>query len=523
MVNWLLRGGRVADGLGSPLRRADLAIIEGRVHLLDPGGRVPPGCREIDASDRVVAPGFIDIHAHNDLVAVSDGDLDDKIAQGVTTEVNGNCGFSPFPLTDLNRRLQPELLAMIAPGRWEADWCSWADYAAAVTRNGTPVNVIGQVGHGALRSAVMGMEMREPNAAEMERMRAMLATCMDEGASGLSFGLMYHPSGFADAAEIAALCDVAAGRDGFVSVHLRGYDSGALLAGMEEMLVAAQTSRVRLQLSHLAPSGPDAAAMLAPMIERVDRAIADGCDIGMDRYPYEHAFTRLSLLFPAWALAGGDEAVKARLGAPLMVEQVIEELDRAALYHPYDAVRLIGPDYGDWQDLTLAEVAQALDITPGAAAIQVLRRFGSGARITILLSDMDIQREIICHPSCMIGSDGMPSRGATHPRTFGTFARILGAFVRDGSLTLEGAIHKMTGQPAQWLGLPGRGVIGEGMIADLVLFSPETIADRSSFADPYREPSGIDAVFVNGQAARLDGRSTGVRAGRVLSVRRPHR
>ncbi len=519
-ASWILRGGLVSDGLGNPLIEADLAIVDGR--LRRSGQDAPADALEIDATGLVIAPGFIDIHAHNDLVAISQSSIGDKIAQGVTTEVNGNCGFSPFPVTSLNRALQPELLEIISPGNWSGEWGDWDEYATSVLQCGTEVNIVGQVGHGALRSAVMGLEMRRPTDAELGQMERLLDACLAQGASGLSFGLMYHPSGYADATEIARLSGVAARHDCFVSAHLRGYDTQLLLESIDEMIVATRQARARLQISHLAPAGPGAERLVAPMLDRIDRAIGEGVDIGIDRYPYEHAFTRISLLMPGWFVAGRSEPLGASLDDVDLVRRLTEDLDSGTGRFPYDHVRLIGDVYGDWQGLTLAELADRVTLAPALAAVEVVRRFGLGAPISILLSSMAVQQEIIGHPACMVGSDGMPCAGGTHPRTFGTFPRILGQFVRDGTLKLEQAIHKMTGQPAAWLGLPDRGRIADGLPADLVLFDPGKIADRSTFGDPYRPPEGIAAVFVNGIAALLEGKPTGMRAGRILSARRSH-
>jgi N-acyl-D-amino-acid deacylase len=519
MVDVLISAARIADGLGNPLFNADLAIEQGVMRILRSDQTVS-AVERIDATGLVLAPGFIDIHAHNDLVAASGVYLDDKVLQGVTTEVNGNCGFSPFPITDRNRHLQNELLSIIAPGKWQGDWTSWSQYADTVRHCGSPTNIVGQVGHGALRSAVLEMASRDPTTHELREMQHLLDRCLEDGASGLSFGLMYSPSCFAKEKEIAALSEVVTAHQAFVSVHLRSYDQHHLIPSMREMLDAVCGAGARLLLSHLAPSGVSAASAVDPMLELVEAAVADGLDVAFDRYPYEHAFTCLSLLFPKWLLAGDQESVTRRLGEAATEARVAAELDSFIADIGYPNIRLFGSEYGPWNGLSLTELGARLDMIPSVATITALKMHGGSAPITMQLTDMSVQERLVQHPLCMIGSDGVPCRGGTHPRTFGCFARVVGPVVRRGVLTLPQAIHKMTGQPAQWLGLADRGRIQDGVPADLVLFDADTIADERSFADPYAPPAGIHFVFVGGHAVVRNGKATALRPGKMLSPRR---
>ena len=305
MVDCLILGGTIVDGTGRPPYRSDLAIDGDRIQILRDAA-MPQAKRIVPAEGLAVAPGFIDIHSHNDLVAVMGARLNDKVSQGVTTEIFGNCGFSAFPVTSRNAHLTPDLTSLIAPRKLDVEqgigWPDWASFRAAVLDAGCQANVVGQVGHMMLRSAVMGMALRLPTAEELTEMEVLLARCLKQGASGLSFGLMYHPSSYAEEAEIQSLCQVAAEHDAVVSVHLRGYDVSTLISSMDELISIAETTGVRLQLSHLSPTGRDAQGLAEIMLDAIDRAISRGIDVALDRYPYEQGMSRLGLIFPKWVV-----------------------------------------------------------------------------------------------------------------------------------------------------------------------------------------------------------------------------
>jgi N-acyl-D-amino-acid deacylase len=507
MLSCLVTGARVADGMGSPLVELSVGITEGRIRILDPEDR-PPAGQTIDASGCVLAPGFIDIHSHNDLVAVSGYCLNDKISQGVTTEVVGNCGYSPFPITQKNQAMLDDLLTIISPGHWTPAWHDWSGYAQKSAQAGCQANLIGQVGHAMLRSAVMGMEMRAPTAPELREMQRLLAHCLDSGASGLSFGLMYHPSGFAEAEEITALCSVAAQHDTFVSVHLRSYSNTGLLPAMQEMIAAAERSGARLLISHLSPAGKHAPHLVQEMFSAVEVAQARGVDIAFDRYPYEHAFSRLSLLFPKWILEGDPAALATRLRDPATIDRVLPDIDQFVAAIGYDCIELTGSQ------------SASTGVDPARCAADLLLALGTSAAIILRLSDIPTQKRVLSHSLCMVGSDGVPCLGGTHPRTFGTFARVLGPFVRGAEgLALPNAIYKMTGQPATWLGLRDRGRIANDTIADLVIFDPLQIADRSTFERAYEVSAGIQHVFIGGQPVVTDGKVMNPKLGKILSCR----
>lgn len=519
MLDWLLQGALVASGTGSELRKQDIGISNGRLHLL-PSASDAAARNRLNVAGKVVAPGFIDIHAHNDLVPFVATGMNDKITQGVTTEVDGNCGFSAAPITDRNRHLQQELLQAIAPGDWSPSWRSWSDYQNAVLRAGSSTNIVGQVGHGALRSAVMGLDLRAPTDTELAQMRALLAQCLEEGAAGLSFGLMYQPGSFAEARELRALCEVVAAQDGFISIHLRDYAHEALLGAMDEILMVTRQVQARLQLSHLSPTGPFDADATPAMLAYIDALHDAGEDIAFDRYPYEHAFSQIGLLCPAWLLADGERATLVRLNDPAQLEKARADIARIGDQFGFANIVLREKARHDLVDRDLVTIADGWSTTPAGAAVQILQMFGTSAAISIRLSDMATQERVLQHPCCMVGSDGVPCMEGTHPRTFGTFPRVLGPLVRRGVLTLPQAIYKMTGQPASWLGLDDRGRVEDGWVADLTIFDPATVTDESSFDDPYRPARGIEHVFVAGEPVLRAGQVMNATPGRFLSPRR---
>ncbi|MFL9886701.1 D-aminoacylase [Paraburkholderia agricolaris] len=522
MVDCLILGGTIVDGTGRPPYRSDLAIDGDRIQILRDAA-IPQAKRIVPAEGLAVAPGFIDIHSHNDLVAVMGARLNDKVSQGVTTEIFGNCGFSAFPVTSRNAHLTPDLTSLIAPRKLDVEqgvgWPDWASFRAAVLDAGCQANVVGQVGHMMLRSAVMGMALRLPTAEELTEMEVLLARCLKQGASGLSFGLMYHPSSYAEEAEIQSLCQVAAEHDAVVSVHLRGYDVSTLISSMGELISIAETTGVRLQLSHLSPTGRDAQGLAEIMLDAIDRAISRGIDVALDRYPYEQGMSRLGLIFPKWVVSGGSEEMLRRLSSDTEIARMTPEIDSFVRPIGYDQIVINRNCEPELIGKSILDISEIMGIAPAAAAARVMRDSEGLAGIVLTLSTMATQRRVIQHCLCMVGSDGMPSLDGTHPRTFGTFPRVLGPFVRSGILSIEEAIAKMTSLPARRFGLQERGEIKDGFIADLVLFDPAVIADESTFEEPYRLASGIHEVIVAGKSVHRNGENLDVLPGTVLTGR----
>ncbi len=496
----LLAGGTVVDGTGAPGFAADVAIRGDRIVRVS---RTPlPAAnarRVIDARGRVVAPGFIDLHAHLDpLVGLPSGGS--LLRQGVTTALGGPDGSSPWPL---------------------------AAHLDTLARLGTGFNVAFLVGHGTIRRQVLGLEARAPTPGELERMRALVRQGMRDGAFGLSTGLKYVPGAFAGTDEIVALAAVADSSGGIYTSHLREEGLG-LLDGVREAIEIGRRAGIPVILTHHKVIGQPMWGASVTTLAMVDSARAEGIDVVVDQYPYSASYTGIDILIPSWAMAGGDSAFLRRLADPdtgrRVLAATLENLrtDRGA----GDIARVQFARVAwepELEGRTLADWARMLGRPPtletGAALVLEAARRGGASAIFHAMDEGDIER-IMRHPHTMIASDGRPTEPGIahpHPRWYGTFPRVLARYVRERHvLTLEQAIHKMTGMPAARLGLADRGRVAEGAFADIVIFDPARIADRATYEAPHQYPAGIDAVIVNGIVAVDERGFTAARPGRVL-------
>lgn len=492
-------GGMVLDGTGAPARRLDVGIRGDRVVALAPSLGTAGVRRVINASGQVVAPGFLDLHAH--LEPLLDMPLaESALRQGVTFALGGPDGGSPLPL---------------------------APYLDSVRTATVGINVGYLVGHNDVRRAVLGMAARAPSTEELARMRALVAQGMAEGAFGLSTGLLYLPGTYSTVDEVVALAQVAADSGGLYTSHLRKEGIG-LLDGVAEALEIGRRARIPVVLTHHKAVGRQMWGQSVRTLAMVDSARRAGTDVMIDQYPYTATHTGIGVLVPSWAMAGGDAEFRARLAVPALRDSIMRgivdnilndrgggDLSRVQFSRvPWDRA-LEGKTLRDWAE------RRGLAPTPANGAALVLEAMtrGGGNAIYHVLDEGDVRR-IMQSPFTMIASDGRLSRPGElhpHPRAYGTFPRVLGRYVREQQLLdLPTAIHKMTGMPAARLGLTDRGILREGAVADVVVFNPATVADQATFAEPHQYPVGVTMVLVNGAVAVDGGRATGVRAGRVI-------
>ena len=518
----VLRGAVVFDGTGAPGREVDVAVSGDRITAVGHG--LPAGAEELDLRGLALAPGFIDIHSHADLSLLVNPNAESRIRQGVTTEVVGQDGGSVGPWSDA----QFEATRDRYRSRYgvEIDFRDPAGFLHRLDRERVAVNVATMVGNGALRAYVVGHEDRPATPGELERMRAVLAEQIRGGCVGLSSGLEYAPSGFADARELVALAEVLQGTGLPYATHMRNEDD-ALLGAIEEAIHVAKLAGVPLQISHLKAQGARNYWKAAAALDLMGRARAEGVDVHFDRYPYTAYATGLANLFPASARAGGSEAFLRRFRDPDTAAALERHArEKVALLGDWDAVQISSTNEATaWaRGRRLGELARERGQDPYALAVELLvANGGSVGMIGHGMSEANTER-VLAHPLAMACSDGGAyapygplSAGSPHPRGYGTFPRLLGRYVRQRrALTLEAAVHKITQMPARKLRLPGRGVIEVGAYADLVAFDPETVIDRATFENPHQYPEGIEVVVVNGVVTIRDGEHTGRRAGRAI-------
>ncbi len=538
----LIRDARILDGTGAPARRGDLTIEDDTIAALDDAAAPD---EVLDAGGMVVAPGFIDMHSHGDFTLPGEPEAHAKILQGVTTEVVGNCGLGLAPANDQVERFY-ELISPVIFGE-RGGGCS-ADldaYRARLHERRISVNAACLVPHGNVRCAVMGMEEREATDLETEHMRELVQRVMDQGAFGLSTGLVYPPGAFASTEEIIELAKAVRPFDGIYASHMR--DEGArVMESIDEVLRIGREAGVRVQISHHKAAGRFNWGRTKATLRKVEEARRDGVDVHSDVYPYTAGSTVLSAMFvPLWAFEGSENALLERLKDPATRARIVKEskerllgfvrlpgvLDRVFpkrvllpfILSELSKVVVISSvkRQHHYEGKSLAEIARSRGQELYDAMLDLLVEEETAvAAIAHVMHERDVTR-VIAHPTTMFGTDGFPQReGKPHPRTFGTYPRILEHYVRErGVLTLEQAVHKMTGMVAAKIGLADRGIIRPGAKADLVIFDPENVRDRSSFADPRQSPSGVAHVFVNGTWTVKNGQHTGARAGRVLSRR----
>jgi N-acyl-D-amino-acid deacylase len=532
-VDLIITGGTLVDGTGSSGRPGTLVVEGDRMRLLAPDADQPAHAKtRIDATDRVVAPGFIDLHSHGGLVILAEPRHEPKVRQGVTTEivgVDGN-GFAPFKDND-DLQAFVELDAGLdghLPGHWEdwitLDWRTVADYLRAY--DGTvSVNVGTLVGNSVLRIDTMGWDDVPADQAALDRMAAILRDAMADGAVGLSSGLDYPPGSYATTDELAALTKQAGEAGGFYHTHARYPLGDRFLDPFREAIEIGRKAQAPAHITHFYhrethPGGPD------QLLALVDDARAEGLDVTFDSYPYEWASTRLLIQLPQWIQAGGPAMLKERIADRSARDRLREEFTaRGAAYTGpagWADVRLGGfarRELLHWESRTVADVMTEMGLDAVDAICDLL-----------LLEDLGISQvtsgpwsktlpEFVKHPIGMVGTDSTFIGEKPSPRTYGSYPRILGQFVRDEQLlSLEEAVRKMTGAAAARLGLRQRGTLRDGAFADLVVFDPATVRSNATYDEPRRFPTGIEQVIVNGTLVVHDGEHTGATPGRGIRL-----
>jgi len=516
----------VIDGTGAPAARLDVAVRDGKIAAVAP--RCERSGTVVDAGGLVLAPDFIDIHSHTDSTLFNYPHMESKAYQGVTLEVTGNCGLSVFPVQERRRKECADYLRMHDFTLPDGDfaWHDFSTYAAAVERAGVALHQAPLVGHSSLRIAALGVEDRPPTAREAELMRHLLDEALRQGAWGMSTGLIYAPGSYAATGEVAELARIVAGHGALYASHIRG-EGETLFAALEEAIRIGRESNARVQVSHLKAMGRGNRGRAGEVLALLAAARAEGVDVKADQYPYAASATTLSTVVPQWAHDGGVAAMLERLQAPELLPRLLPEIAEAIAQRDGAAGIMVSncasPANRPLSGLTLAEISRRWGCATEEAAVRlIVEEEGAVGGIFFSMQEEDVQ-EILHDPEVAIGSDGnaLAAAGAageaTHPRSYGTFPRVLGRYVRDKKLlTLESAVHKMTGLPAARLGVIDRGLVRPGLAADLVLFDPATVVDRADYAEPHRYAAGVEYLLVDGETVIEKRRITGRLPGRVL-------
>lgn len=536
MMDLVIRDAEVVDGTAGPSYRADVGIEGGRITTVLKEGAAagclrPVARRVLDAEGLVLAPGFIDMHAHSDLALLRDPEHTAKAAQGVTLEVIGQDGLSYAPVDD--RTLAEVRRAITGWNGYGEDidfgWRSVGEYLDRLDHGfggeGIAVNAAYLIPQGTVRMLAVGWEDRPATDRELDRMRRLVADGLREGAVGMSSGLTYTPGMYAPDAELTELCRVVAAHGGYYCPHHRSYGAGALEA-YEEMVALTRAAGCPLHLAHATMNFGVNEGRAPELLALLDRALAEGADISLDTYPYTPGCTTLVAMLPSWAGEGGPEAVLARLADDATAERIRHHMEVVGadgchgVPIEWDTIEISGvtdPALAEYVGSTVRQSADRLGEEPWATARRLLLDDRLGATILQHVGHEENVRAIMRHRVHTGGSDGILRGDKPHPRAYGTFPQYLGRYVRElGVLSLEECVAHLTGRPAARLRLPDRGLVREGYRADLVLFDPATVAAGSTFEAPRTLPTGIPHVLVDGRFVIEDGRRTGVLAGRAV-------
>lgn len=517
----LIKNGMILDGSGKPEFPGDIGIKYGKIIALENHGVIDESSslNIIDAKGLKVSPGFIDIHTHTDTGLFINPNAESKIRQGVTTEAAGQDGSSVAPR-------KPKVVDEeddVDKRRWE----SFSDFFELLEENKTAVNFVTFVGQGTLRGYVVGQNDRPATKEEIEQMKRLAIEALEQGVFGISSGLEYTPGSFATTEEITELCKVMKSYGGIYTTHMRNEDARVLEA-IEEAIAIGRGAEIPVNLSHLKVQGKANWNKIDSVLNLIESAQSQGIKITFDRYPYTAFSTGLANLFPLWAREGGTERFMQRLEDKNELIKIKEHvLSRVESLSSWDAVLIAGVDKSEnkqYEGMTIEQIVNASGEDPFEFTRRLL--IDENGRVSMCgfgMSEENTKR-ILAHPSCMVASDGSAratygelSKGNPHPRSYGTFPRVLGRYVRENKIvTLPEAIRKMTLLPAETLGISDRGKIAPGLFADIVCFNFDNVIDKADYVKPHQYPVGIEYVLVNGEVVIKNGEHTGKLPGKIL-------
>lgn len=522
MYDMLIKNAAVADGSGCPVFHSDIAVKNGKIVLMGPKleGKA---AQILDAAGLVVAPGFIDAHSHSDILAEAYPECIAAVEQGITTQIGGMCGISPAPLSEAHLQDGLRYLDSLKKDSLCSDWRNRLSFSGYLRQLDKPMgtNMGFLVGHGTIRAAVMGYADRAPTLQEQREMEALLTEALDGGAMGLSFGLIYPPGAYADTAEMTALCRIVAQKGGVMTVHLRS-ESSRLVEAVEEMLEVVRQSGVRCVISHhKATGGPANWGKVRKTLELIHQANREGLDVFCDQYPYTASSTSLATNIPEPLHALGKQAMLDLLADKKTRQQLREQIVGQQTAEQRFARTMIGRSatHPEYSGRMLNDIAAEQGVDPYELQCDLLLEDElSTDGIFHTMCEEDLQT-VMREPRAMIGTDGLwyPGCEGTHPRSIASFPRVLGRYVRELQvIPLEEAVRKMTSMPAAVYSLAGKGLVRPGYDADLVIFDPETIADRADYTDFRARCQGLRYVLVDGTVVVENAVFNGTMNGRAI-------
>ena len=532
MYDIIISNGVIVDGSGKNSFSADIAIFDGKICKIDKNinGEAK---KYIDANNSFVVPGFIDIHTHSDISLYIDSRGMSKVKQGVTTDVTGNCGYSPFPVNNLTKKDHQSNLNSIYGEEIDWQWSNLNEYRKCLENNGLGINIAPLVGHSAVRSTVMGFKERSASLDDIRQMKYLLDESMDQGAFGFSTGLTLPPSAYADTEEIVQLTSVLKNYNKrFYTSHIRAW-AGFHKSGVEEAVNIGMKCHVPVQVSHMAINDPKHWGEADQVIEICENAVVDGFDVTFDVYPYTASSSGFSQCFPIWSQSGGLDHLVQRLKNPSTRKQIKHDMLDEGLFRgwPWMWDKLVvasvnNSDLQEFEGLNFESIGEKFNLAPIDAALELMFLDNARLRILFFYRTENDMKSFLAHPLGMLGSDGLAiinegilGKGKPHPRSYGAHTRVLEKYVRDENLlSLENAIFKMSGQIASRLGFKDRGLIKNNYWADICIFRFENIHEKATYDDPHQYSEGMDYVIVNGEVVLNQGISTGILPGKVLNA-----
>lgn len=524
----LIKNAKIIDGTGNPWFFGDLGVMGDKISFvgydINNKGKV-----EIDASGKVLSPGFIDSHTHFDLGPFKFIDFEDhyskrRLAQGITTQVTGCCGNSPAPLTKENR--EEWLLDDCGDKVDKVNWLSFKEYLDELDKCQLGTNMASYVGHGTIRYNVLGFSDKLPNDQEMKEMQEIAKQAMEDGAIGISTGLIYPPGVFSDTKELVDLCSALRDYKGLYASHMRS-ESADFINSIKEVIEISEKNNIPGQIHHIKTKHKNSKEMIKEGLGLIEDARKRNVDIAFDLYPYEASWTGLTQVLPSWTFEGGHKRTVERIKDESLFDRIFKDIYAdyrwETLEDEWEGSKLMlvlnGLNCEAYAGKTIYEIAKELNLEPIKAIIKVLLDTDLSVSCAFFgMKDEDI-KTFLKSPYCMIGSDSIASKvnRSVHPRNNGTFPRILGKYAREeNAISMEEAVNKMTGYTAQRFNFSQRGLIKEGFFADLVIFDENTVIDKATYMEPFNKPDGIDYVIVNGCITIEKGEFTGKTKGRVL-------